>query len=240
MSCSRAPVPRSSRSGSAICSERASSSETTVTFIAWAVARSLSGSPSRRTHRSPSTSILSSMARESCSAASRACCGSAPRRSVILRRSRQASMYWRSQTRREDCCCSIQAASARRAASAGSTGRSVVVAGWGATSPGSTATGSGSLRSGLQRSCFRPKPRITSICSIELILKLDSGKGWDIQPTSRWTNMPTRKSSTATIAVADISVPPRKSHLDGDLVRICFGHRPGKLEPSLGGAYSLK
>jgi hypothetical protein len=73
---------------------------------------------------------------------------------------------------------------------------------------------------------------MTSICSIELILKLDSGKGWDIQPTSRWTNMPTLKSSTATIAVADISVPPRRFRLAGDLVRICFGRQTGNLSRS--------
>ena len=54
-----------------------------------------------------------------------------------------------------------------------------------------------SLCCGLQRTVRRPSERIVASCAGVVMRKLLSGNGCDIQPMSRWTNMPTRSAWTS-------------------------------------------
>jgi hypothetical protein len=54
-----------------------------------------------------------------------------------------------------------------------------------------------SLCCGLQRTVRRPSERIVASCAAVAMRKLLSGNGCDIQPMSRWTNMPMRSAWTS-------------------------------------------
>ena len=75
-----------------------------------------------------------------------------------------------------------------------------------------------SLCCGLQRTRPRPSERIVATCAGVVIRKLLSGNGCDIQPTSRWTNIPTRSAWTSISGVSGWQpswVLPRRATADG-------------------------
>ena len=69
---------------------------------------------------------------------------------------------------------------------------------------GCAASGASTLLRGLQRTCFRPRLASVAIWSAEAMRKLLIGKGCDIQPPSRCTNMPIRSASMAINSGAEV------------------------------------
>ena len=199
----------------------------TATFIACIEALSPAPSTSMRMQRSCSPTILVVIARARASACARASCGLARTSSSVCLQVRAASTYWRVQRcsaarwRMSFLCRSActrwracAAASTTLLSSGGVNGTvstastsprpeslaaSPARAGKG---PGSVVAGpaslpTGSLCCGLQRTLRRPSERIVASCAGVAIRKLLSGNGCDIQPMSRWTNMPTRSAWTS-------------------------------------------